>query len=264
MAKSITFVLQPEGDFASFGAVVKSIENIYRLLRFVDYSATRRKAGRLWEIERIQSTAPTVTLVPPPGEADAVDVIAGGLHLVTMVGTNFPPSHFSEDALQQLSKMSRLFKGRERLSTVSVYVDNDVVDRIPVATIRRDISSKVKPILGSGYSETGFLEGTLEAINLHGSPTFTIWEQITGVPVRCVFPNDEGWKRQVQSLLEKPILIGGQVNYFGNGLPRSVSRIENLADVTPDSSLPLEAYGSIPDLTGGMDTIEYLRTIRGG
>ena len=39
---------------------------------------------------------------------------------------------------------------------------------------------------------------------------------------------------------------------------------ENLLDVTPDRSLPQAHYGAIPDMTGDMDTIEYLRTTRGG
>ena len=264
MARNITFVLQPETDFASLGAVARSIEDIRKLIRRVDYSATRRKAGRLWQVENIRSTAPTVTLVPPPGETDAVDIIATGLNLVTEVGTNSPPSHFSEDALQHLSKMGRLFKGRERLNRISVFVDDASSDEKPIATIRSDIPAKVEPILRSGYSEVGFLGGTLEVINLHGSPAFTVWEQISGVPVRCVFPNNQEWKQLVRELLEKPVLIEGQVNYFGNGLPRSVSRIENVLDVTPDPSLPRGTYGSIPDMTGDMDTIEYLRIIRGG
>jgi hypothetical protein len=265
MAENITFVLQPETDFASLGMVAKSIEDICRLIRFVDYSATRRKDGRLWQVRKIQSTAPTLTLVPPPGEADAVDIIADGLHLVTEVGTSAPPDYFSEDALQHLSRMRRLFRGRERLSRVLVSVGDELSLEKPVATIRSDITTKVEPILRGGYSVSGFLEGTLEAINLHGgAPTFTIWEQISGVPVRCAFPNSPDWKGRVRELLEKPVLVEGQVNYFRNGVPRSVTRIENVLDITPDPYLPQATYGAIPDMTGDMDTIEYLRATRGG
>ena len=264
MAETITFILQPETDFASLGMLAKSIDAIRRLIRSIDYSATRRKAGRLWEVQKIQSTAPALTLVPPPGETDAVDIIAHGLNLVTEVGTLVPPDFFSEDALQHLSHMSRLFKGRERLSRVPVFVDGEVSAGELIATIRSDIPNKVAPILRGGYSETGFLEGTLEVINVHGSPTFTIWEQISGVPVRCSFPNNPDWKERVSGLLEKPVLIEGQVNYFRNGIPRSVTHIEHLLDVTPDRSLPQAHYGAIPDMTGDMDTVEYLRITRGG
>ena len=264
MAENITFVLQPETDFASLGAVAKSLEDIHKLLRHVDYSATRHKGGRLWRVEKISSTDPTLTLVPPPGETDSIEVIATGLNQVTESSTTSPPSHFSEDALKHLSKMSRLFKGRNRLSRVSVFVSNSDFERKHIATIRNDIHTKVARILRSGYSELGSLEGTLEVINLHGSPTFTIWEQISGMPVRCTFPNDQSWKRRVRDLLEQPVLIEGQVNYFGNGLPRSISSIRDVIEVTPDPNLPRADYGSIPDMTGETDTIEYLRTVRGG
>ena len=203
MAQNITFVLQPVTDFATLGVMAKAIEDIRKLMRYVDYAATRRKAGRLWQVESIHSTAPTVTLVPPPGEAEAVDIIANGLNLVTEVGTHSPPGHFSEDALQHLSKMGRLFKGRERLSRMSVLVGNGASNGTCVSTIRGDIPERIEPILRSGYSEIGFLEGTLEVINLHGAPAFTIWEQISGMPVRCSFPNEQGWKIQIRELLEK-------------------------------------------------------------
>ena len=68
MAQNITFVLQPVADFVTLGVMAKAIEDIRKLMRYVDYAATRRKAGRLWQVESIHSTAPTVTLVPPPGE----------------------------------------------------------------------------------------------------------------------------------------------------------------------------------------------------
>ena len=264
MAQNITFVLQPVADFVTLGVMAKAIEDIRKLMRYVDYAATRLKAGRLWQVESIHSTAPTVTLVPPPGEAEAVDIIANGLNLVTEVGTHSPPEHFSEGALQHLSKMGRLFKGRERLSRMSVLVGNGASNGTPVSTIRENIPERIESILRSGYSEIGFLEGTLEVINLHRSPAFTIWEQISGMPVRCSFPNEQGWKIQIRELLEKSVLVAGQVNYFRNGLPRSVSRIERVGDATPDASLQRATFGSIPDMTGDMDTINYLRAIRGG
>ena len=264
MAHNIKFVLQPEADFASLGALAKSIEDIRKLIRHVDFSATRQKNGRLWQVQKVESTAPSITLMPPPGETDAVDILAHGLHAVAEEGTLSPPEYFSEDALKHLSRMGRLFHGRERLSRVPVFVDGDESEPTLVATIRSDIPRKVDPILRSGYSEIGILEGNLEVINLHGFPTFTIWEQVSGVPVRCTFPNDQGWKQRIRDLLEKPVQVEGQVNYFGNGLPRSITRTEKVVDMTPDPSLPQARYGAIPDMTGAFDTMEYLRKVRGG
>lgn len=264
MAETITFVFQPETEFTSLATLTKSIEAIRRLIRFIDYSATRRKAGRQWQVLKIESTAPTLTLAPPPGEADAIDNIANGLNLVTEVGTEVPPEYFSEDALEHLSRMRRLFRGKERLNRLPVFIDGKFTANNAIATIRSDIPTKVEPILRGGYSELGFLEGVLEVINLHGAPSFTIWEQISGVPVRCSFPNNPEWKLRIRDVLEKPVLIEGQVNYFGNGVPRSMTHIQDVRDVSPDPSLPKASFGAIPDMTGEMETVEYLRSIRGG
>ena len=264
MARNITFVMQPETEFASLGALAKSLEDIRKLIRLVDYAATRRREGRLWRVEEIRSTAPTITLTPPPGEADAIDILARGLHSVAEEDADNPPGHFSEDALGQLVKMRRLFRGRERLSRVPVFVEGDDSEQMQIATIRRDTPKKVERILGGGYTELAILEGTLEVINLHGSPSFTIWEKVSGVPVRCNFPNTQDWKHRVRDLLEVPVQIEGQVKYFGNGIPRSVSRIAGLVDAIPDSYLPQVGFGSLPDITGTYGTIEYIREIRGG
>lgn len=261
--ESITFILQPETDFASFATLAKAIDDIRRFIRHVDYAATRLKNGRQWQVLELRSTAPTITLKPPPGEDAAIEIIAHGLNLVTEVGTIVPPNYFSEDALEDLSRMSHLFKGRDRLRRVAVSIDGQV-DRAPIATIRDDIPQKVAPILRSGYSESSSIEGTLEVVNVHGNPTFTIWEQLSGVPVRCSFPNESLWKRRVKDLLEKPVLVIGKINYFRNGIPRSVTHLEEIIDVTPDPSLPKAGFGTIPDLTGDMSTIDYLRSMRGG
>ena len=267
MADSITFVLQPDAEFASLGGLARSIEAIRRLIRHVDYAATRRKAGRSWQVLRIQSTAPTLTLKPPPGEDDAIQIIADGLKLVAETGTNIPPAFFSEDALMDLSHMSRLFKGRDRIQRVAVSITTEADSTplsAPIATIRQDIPQKVAPIMRGGYSESGFLEGTLEAVNLHAPPSFTIWERVSGLPVRCSFPKRQDWKMRIRELLETPVLVTGQVSYFGNGVPRSMTQIEDVRGITPDPALPKADFGTIPDLTGELGTIEYLRAIRGG
>ena len=161
--ESITFVLQPETDFATLSTLAKSIEDIRRLIRHVDYAATRLRKGRQWQVLEIRTTAPTITLQPPPGEEEAVKIIANGLNLVADVGTIVPPVYFSEDALIDLKGMSRLFRGRERLRRIEVSITNGKIPTgtlapsVPIATIRDDIPEKVEPILRSGYSELGSL-----------------------------------------------------------------------------------------------------------
>lgn len=121
----------------------------------------------------------------------------------------------------------------------------------------------MKPILRGDYSELGSLEGTIEVLDLHQSLAFIIREQLSGLPVRCSFPDTAVWKERIRSLMGKSVLVVGQISYSGNGVPLSVTHLEEVADMTPDPSLPKADFGTIPDLTGDMSTIDYLHKMRG-
>ena len=109
----------------------------------------------------------------------------------------------------------------------------------------------------------GSLEGTLEVINLHGTPSFKIWDRVSNAPVHCFFPNTPDWKGRVKENLERRVAVTGTIRYFINGIPRTVTDILELQDITPDPSLPRAEFGSIPDEDASHSPVEFLRSIRG-
>lgn len=236
---------------------MKTIEDITRLVRDVDYAVTRERKGRPWVVSDLHSSIPTVTVRPIIDGTDTVNAIAMGLRSIIAGEGSDPPAHFSADALDHLKRMRRLFRGKERALRLVVTSQSE-----PVATITEEINAKVDRILRGTYSVLGSLEGMLDAINLHGAPTFTIWERLSGNPVRCTFPKDPEWVSRVKDLLQTRALVIGQVNYFSNGVPRSITRIRELRDLTPDPSLPRAGFGAIPDLTGGEEPADYIRSMR--
>ena len=102
----------------------------------------------------------------------------------------------------------------------------------------------------------------LEAINLPGSPSVTVWDRVSGSPVKCSFPKTAAWIERTKALLERRVLVSGQVNYFRNGMPRSVTQIRDIEDRTPTPTDLKAEYGCIPDLTGERETVDYIRSIR--
>ena len=257
MVEELRFAIHPDAESTSVGLFIKALENIHRLLRDVDYAVTHERTRRGWVISELSSSVPAVTVRPLLGRTETVDAIANGLRMVTN-GATEPPEHFTEDALDDLRLMRRLFRGRDRARSIEVSIDNE-----RAATIREDIFQKVGTILASGYSNLGSLEGRLEAINLHGPPTFTVWDRVSRAPVRCSFPNEPTWKQRVKDLLERRVFVKGQIRYFVNGVPRSVAAIEAIQDATPDPNLPKAGFGSIPDREAARDPVEFLRGIRG-
>ncbi len=257
MAEDLTFTINPEGESTSIDLFVRSIEDISRLLHDVDYVVRRGTAKRRWLIRELHSSAPTITVQPVLGDQESMAAVADGIRTVTK-GTDQPPEYFSEKVLEDLRRMGRLFAGRDRARSIVVSVDS-----MQTATIEKDISEKASRILTSGYWNLGSVEGTLEAINLHGSPRFTIWDRISRAPVRCSFPNTADWKEQVTGFLEKRVLVTGRIRYFVNGIPRNVTEIVDIEETTPNPNLPRAEFGSIPDASAAQDPGAFLRAIRG-
>ena len=258
MAESLTFAIHPAGETLWLGTLLKSIEDVGKLIRDVDLAVTRERKGRPWIVTQLRSSTPTITLKPAIDGTGVVDAVAEGLGV--LAGDEEPteaPRYFSEDALDHLREMRALFKGKYRARHLVFSTD----EKREIATVKEDISEKVDRVLRGSYTMLGSLEGSLEAINIHPKPPkFTIWERVTGRPIRCSFAKE--WMENVKALLEARVLVVGQVTYFRNGMPRSMSQLTDLRDMTPDPSLPRAKFGSVPGLTGGKDTDEYIRSMR--
>jgi len=258
MAESLEFALHPEAETVYYAALVKALIDIQGLIRQVDYAVSREKRGRPWRVVALHNPIPTVTLEPAVDGAAVVDTLAQGLRVVTTGDTANLPTEFNEMVLSDLRGMGRLFKGTDRLSRVIVRSQGE-----EVAVIDRTTPHRIEVLERSGYSALGSIEGTLDAINVHGNRSFTIWDRVTGVGIRCSIPRGESWKQRVISLLERRVLVRGLIRYLRDGRPFSITEVTDIIDRTPDPSWPKATFGSIPDLTGGLDSVEYLSAIRG-
>ena len=139
-----------------------------------------------------------------------------------------------------------------------------LMDEERMAIIDEDIHKQADRILSYGYFNLGSLEGTLEAINVHGRATVTIWDRVSRSPVRCSIPKKSEWIEQVKGLLQKRVTVKGKIRYFVNGVPRSISNIREIEDATPDSNLPRAEFGSIPHRSVlEVGAAEWLKSIRG-
>lgn len=255
MAESLVFELVPRGELLTFRAMIRTTDAINRILRAVDYGLTHNKVGREWLITRLTSPIPTVTIKPMLDEVGIVDATASGIQIITAEETPIgPPEGWTEFALNDLRDMKRLFNGHYEMRQVLVSKDDE-----PVGRIGDDIRRKVDRVYRGGSSLLGSLEGTLEAVNLHGRAHITIWERVSGKPVRVYLTKE--LKSIIPELLEHRVLAIGRVNYFANGTPRSIVDVTDIRELTREHRLTA-GFGSIPDLTGDRDTSEFLKAMR--
>lgn len=258
MANSLEFELYGDAEAVYYDALIKALADVQRLVRDVDWDVTREATGRRWIVKRLHSSTPTIAIRPAIDGAETLEVLQRGLETVIDPAGRELPSSFSESALQDLRRMGRLFKSKTKLRKLAFNSDGQ-----EIATVTNTIPNKVDFILSRGFSEYGSIEGVLEAINLHGTPRFTIWDRITGAPAHCAFPRSGDWTQKVKSLLQRRVLVAGKIRYLNDGRPYSLSELTELVDKTPDPSLPKGDFGSIPALTGDMDSVEYVRRLRG-
>ena len=256
MPDRLTFVIRSVDESSSLDFLVKSLEDIKRLIGHVDYAIYRRRPRQGWLVHSLKSSAPTITLTPEREDRQAVEIISDGLRMVTSE-TDQPPPYFTEPALEDLRKMGRLFRGRDRARSLSVLVDGE-----KTATIRENIDKQADRILAAGYDNLGSVEGRLDAINVHRRPTATIWDRVSGAPVRWTFRREE--TEGVKALLEKRVLVTGHVHYFSNGIPRRISDVVVFEDATPPQYQERAGFGSIPDeRVQELGAAEWLKIVRG-
>lgn len=241
MPDQLTFVIDPTDEFSSLDLLVKSLEDIKRLLRDVDYAVYGRgsRYEQEWMVTNIKSSAPTITLAPKPERRQSVQIVGTGLKSISE-GIDYPPEHFTETSLEDLKKMRRLFQGKGCARTVSVLMDDEFI-----ASIDQNIEKQADRVLSGAYHNLGSLQGRLEAINVHSSPTATIWDRVSGSPVRWRFPREE--TEAVKALLERLIAVTGNIRYFSNGKPRSISNVVAYHEVVRIRHPDVATFGSIPD-----------------
>ena len=190
-------------------------------------------------VTSIRSSAPTITLTPKPERRRSVQIVGTGLKSITE-GIDYPPDHFTETSLEDLKKMRRLFQGKGCARAVSVLMDDE-----PIASLDQNIEKHANRVLSSGYHNLGSLQGKLDAINVHSSPTATIWDRVSGAPVRWTFPREE--TEAVKGLLERLVAVTGNIRYFSNGKPRSIASVVAYDEVVHARHPDIARFGSIPD-----------------
>jgi len=257
MPEALSFTIHPAAETVTIGLFERAIQDVRRLIRDVDYAVTHETTGHRWVIAGLHSSAPTIEVRPLADGTATLETLTSGLSIIGRTEGTELPFRFTDDALDDLRRMRRLFQGRERAGRVTFATDGR-----EIATISRDIDRRVERLLSGSYSALGSIEGMLEAINLHRTGTFTVWDRMSAAPVRCSFPKDPTWTERVKALLQRRVLVTGRVSYFRSGVPRSVTELRALEGSEGPPPSRKAHFGSIPDLTRGEESVSYLRRQR--
>lgn len=111
------------------------------------------------------------------------------------------------------------------------------------------------------YDAWASIDGELDVISVRRQPCFVIYEHGTLHPVRCTFPDE--WMDRVKDYLGRRVSAEGFVHYRADGVPISLSQPISLERVPESRQQDVSVYrGSLPGITGGMSSYEYVRQLR--
>lgn len=111
------------------------------------------------------------------------------------------------------------------------------------------------------YAAWSYVDGKLDIISVRKIPYFVIFEHGTDYRVRCLFPDD--WMGLIKDYLGSRVTVEGYVHYTKDGVPTQLSAPQSLEKVPEPEQEDLSVYrGSMPGITGGLSSYEYIRQMR--
>ena len=188
---------------------------------------------------------------------DAADI---GPNVATAIMTGLPriqagerPDEFTDEMLERVRRMATLVGNGTR----AIYVDAPTLPQ--TYAITAVTAARIEAVSAQGYTSIGTIEGTLEAISLHGRPTFTVYDAVTGRAVRCEFqPN---MRKRVIAALGFKVAVHGKLRRDGVGRPNHVREVDTLHRLGTKPVTPIESLAGI--FRGMGSTRDYLAEIRG-
>ena len=126
----------------------------------------------------------------------------------------------------------------------------------PIVT--RKTSAEVERILPHGYA-IGSVEGTLEGLNIHGQPTFVVYDAVSRRAVRCFFQAAQ--LESAKDAVGQKVIVSGRLRRDPSGRPQQVRPVDFFRLIGQPPSTPI--HDPVGSYRGLGDTKSYLGWLRG-
>lgn len=220
------------GDDVSIEKFIAVASKLTALLRELETSVTDQH-GLQWQIADLQIGSASLAMRPKlPGaasiaSADAViDAVLEGL--ATIEDAPRRPPHFSDEALRSASSLATAARDDDANALV-VFGEARGAQR--QVTVSNQLVAHVKELVGTASVAIGALEGRLEALTIHDSIAFSIYDAATGRQVVCKCDR-EALDIAKQHFGER-VSVSGELGYNARGEATSI-KVDMLRAMTED------------------------------
>lgn len=219
------------GDDVSIEKFIAVASKLTALLRELETSVTDQH-GLQWQIADLQIGSASLAMRPKLpgvasiGSADAViDAVLEGL--ATIEDAPRRPPHFSDEALRSASSLATA--ARDDANALVVFGEARGAQR--QVTVSNQLVVHVKDLVGTASVAIGALEGRLEALTIHDTIAFSIYDAATGRQVVCKCDRD-AFDLAKQHFGER-VSVSGELGYNAQGEATSI-RVDMLRAMTED------------------------------
>ena len=242
-------------------AFLSELQNLNTTLSRLDRDANDGKAASYFRISELSANSPARVTIDPhplPGKPPTGLIVIESLNRISAALEK------GEDLLDLDAELLGGIRNLARpvgtkVKSATLLFNDHRIDLTP------QIVSRVDSALAIDEECEGFLQGSLEQINLHrGANTFQIYPDIGPKKVACHFP--------VRLYDDAVSAVGRKVEVFGTLRYRAHTDFPHQIEVTsidaypPESDLPdwSDLRGRAPDATVGLSSEAFVRELRDG
>lgn len=239
---------------------IDSLRNFLGMLR--DYDATLSEdvhGSVVWEVVQLsQNSPPLIGVSPRPklGKLDHSEAVGKRI----IANTTEITSTGKRDLLMSdavLHRLERLAAKTTALGDYSIF-SNGTGPKYETEISERTLRN-VQEFTSPKYSSFGTITGNLDAITVHNSNEFRVWDDKTNKPVRCRFGVEQ--EAEVKNLLRHRVTVFGEIlsNSAGQPLSLKLSRLVDSEIKVPPTIAQMR--GLVKDFTGGKPLKDYLEEL---
>jgi hypothetical protein len=221
-------------DGVPLGRLIEAQSRFLTMIREVAGSVVGGKDDVRWVVEAVEAGSLDVLVRPEPARQAVPAVLmpaviqAVALGLAELQERAVRPSHFSDLALEEARQLARL-RGRG--------ITHIEIRAGPTrTTVTSRLAANVEEVVGHAIEANGSIEGTLEAVTVHGRRVFFVWDPLTGRRIECDFGHRIP-AAEVGQAVERRVGVTGLLRYRENGTLTGI-RAERLYIFPDDDDLP--------------------------
>ena len=256
----ITIRLVPKGKYVTLSALTRALKETLDILSEIDKESSGGEETIRWEVVEASTKSPLLLRIEghPRQKKFTRDVASKYMKSLEKVNRGKePPAYFPAQAIYKMKALAGLTKNEpEGVEQITF----STTDRQPIELTEKSLEEVETVLKCTFYRTHTTLMGRVQKIDLHGRQSFVIYDTLTDHPVTCFF-KDELYRKVIKALKER-VSVTGSVKYNRNSETASSMRVESIEIMQRGKNPPRFKDGEAIDITGGIDSVEYIRRMR--